>query len=550
MGSTTDVPLPVALAVPADSAALQAAVTDAVSSFVETARHAREDAHRDGDPLPPDERRARAAPQGWVEDLGNGGYAISVSAQAACAFISAAANNLLPAFVRDRYRLQVALRELPEWFASRPLDLVLHERDQERSSGFDIERAADGHRLWIQLALLDALEEAGRVESYLWRLANKWREVAETISQVYQHDDPQADDAAAQANALEAQFDTAVESMAELVAGSDTWVTGELEGFLGQAPAREWTRLGGATTRFYIVDEPERHLQPRRQREAAQWLAKTADERRAPCLLASHSPSFLALPGDVTTYVFVDRHKGEATFRAFEPSDIAELDAVAEAMGYDRGELLSLVGAWLVVEGPTDLVVLKRLFAGELHRAGVGVVPIRGTARWRGLLEADALWRYTRVPVAVMFDNVSAERVRLLNEASDEELRLIEGRAKEEGEVQDIARLIRVGRETGQTIEPVPNSGTDITSFLDEQVLKELTDGKYPGHDAADAAYKKHNKGSRDEFMRKRYGLTKDVGTFQRAADLMAERGIRPAELAAAIDYCAKLTDPLRPRPA
>jgi len=39
-------------------------------------------------------------------------------------------------------------------------------------------------------------------------------------------------------------------------------------------------------TRFYIIDEPERHLHPRLQRTAARWLADTMRERRSGCLVS------------------------------------------------------------------------------------------------------------------------------------------------------------------------------------------------------------------------------------------------------------------------
>ena len=507
------------------------------------------DAGQDGEPLSAGERRERAAPRGWLEERGDGGYTVSLAADAACAFISAAATGLLPSFLKEHYRLEVRPRDLPEWFDRPPLDLRLRGLTDETGRGFDVERVADGYRLWVQLALLDALEEAERVESFLWRLANEWREVAETMAQLYQAEDPGTEAVEGRTDAPDARFDAAIEAMAGLVDDPSGWLGGELADFLAERPAEDWTTRPRRKTRLYIADEPERHLQPRVQRQAARWLSDTAEARRAPCLIASHSASFLALPSDVASYVFVDRHGEDASFHEFELSDLEELDAVAQTMGFERGELLSLVGVWLVVEGPTDLVVLQRLFPRELHRAGIGVVPIRGTARWQGLLEADALWRYMRVPVAVMFDNVSTEKVRELIEASDEDLRLIEGRPNEASEVKDMARLVRVERETGKTVHPVPNSGTDMLSYLDEQVLKELSDGEYPGHDAAEEAWMKHRKGGRDEFIRRRYGVRKDVETFQRAADLMAERGIRPAELAAAIDYCSRLTEPLRPHP-
>lgn len=259
--------------------------------------------------------------------------------------------------------------------------------------------------------------------------------------------------------------------------------------------------------------------------------------------MATHSAPFLSLPPDIARYVLVESHERGSSFTAFEPSDLDQLDAIAQTLTFDRGELLGAVAVWLVVEGQTDVVVLRRLFARELHYGGIGVIPLHGTAYSKGILEADALWRYTRVPVAVMFDNVPPEQVFELLKASNDELKVIETADKKQRppEVGQMARLVRLAREAGRDIHPVPNSGTDMLSLMNEDVLKDITDGKFPGHKKADEQWNRHNKGSRDEFYKTRYGLEKRPDLFGRIADLMAERGDRPPELTAAIDFCTNL---------
>jgi hypothetical protein len=82
-----------------------------------------------------------------------------------------------------------------------------------------------------------------------------------------------------------------------------------------------------------------------------------------------------------------------------------------------------------------------------------------------------------------------------------------------------------------------------MLSHLDEDVLKEVSDGRFPGHEAAEAAWVQYQKGSRDEFFKQRYGLQKRPELFERVAELMAARGLGSPGLAAAVEYCAQLGD-------
>jgi hypothetical protein len=543
LGSTSEIMLHRGLAVPAEFAKVRESVTEGVTSLANVIRFARDDVRLDGDRLLPDERLGRLAPGVWLATHEDGSVEVVDGARAACAFISAAANRALPPFVADRYRLRVTLRGVPEWFRLGPVALELQDVADGKER-FSVEHVAEGLRLWVQLALLDALEEANRVEGFLWRLASDWFDLARDSSMMYQAFRESAVEDA-ESDELWDRFDAAVDALVRLEGDAGSWLTGELGEFLAEPQEDDWTRSRGRVGRLFAVDEPERHLQPRLQRQAARWLAETSRTRRAPVLMATHSAPFLALPSEIAKYVLVERVGETTAFREFEPSDVEQLDEIAQKLTFDRGELLGTVSVWLVVEGRTDVVVMQRLFARELHRAGIAVIPLHGTAHWTGVLEADALWRYTRVPVAVMFDQVGPEQVSQLLKASDDELKTIEKQPKTQRppEVGDMARLIRVARENGRSIDPVPNSGIDMLSHLDEDVLKEVSDGRFPGHEAAEAAWVQYQKGSRDEFFKQRYGLQKRPELFERVAELMAARGLGSPGLAAAVEYCAQLGD-------
>jgi hypothetical protein len=209
-------------------------------------------------------------------------------------------------------------------------------------------------------------------------------------------------------------------------------------------------------------------------------------------------------------------------------------------MGYDRGELLSTLTVWLVVEGPTDRAVLDVLFAGRLHRAGVAVVPLHGTARWQGLLEADALWRYVTAPVAVMFDNVGSREVQELNDASEQELEAISRGAQHPNELRDLAKLIRTARSWGRQVHPVPGDGADIFSHLDDDAVRAVFPD-YPGRAEAEKRWQRHNKGSHDRFLRERFGVVKDPEKFAAIAEEMVRKGATAPALDEAVEFCEQL---------
>lgn len=119
-------------------------------------------------------------------------------------------------------------------------------------------------------------------------------------------------------------------------------VTGALSGRLAARPADDILSREARDRRLFVVDEPERHLHPRRQREAARWLAETASDRAAPALLASHSTAFLSLPATPgLSYVYCSREDAGSTVRQVTAEEIADLNRIGAEMGFDRGELLA-----------------------------------------------------------------------------------------------------------------------------------------------------------------------------------------------------------------
>jgi len=222
-----------------------------------------------------------------------------------------------------------------------------------------------------------------------------------------------------------------------------------------------------------------------------------------------------------------------------DPADLQQLDELALEMGFDRGELLTLVNLWLVVEGLTDKETLDILFTAELRGAGIEIVPLHGTAKWQAVLESDALWRFTTAKVAVMFDNVSAEKVSEIQAMSTSDLDALRRSSHEANEIKDLASLSGAVRRQDKTIVPIANPLPDLLNHLDETAIR-LAFPDYPGHAAAERAWLKYNKGRRGDFLRQRYGVEKTPAAFGQIATDMVARDIKPSGL---VDILTRCTD-------
>jgi hypothetical protein len=221
------------------------------------------------------------------------------------------------------------------------------------------------------------------------------------------------------------------------------------------------------------------------------------------------------------------------------PEDAQQLEEIASTMGFDRGELLTLVNLWLVVEGLTEKGALEILFAAELRAAGIEVVPLHGTSKWQAVLDSDALWRFTTAKVAVLFDNMPAHKVTEMQAMSTAELNALRKSSHEPNEIKDLSSTMGALARQGKTITPIPNPLPDLLNHLDDGAITRVFPD-YPGHAAAEAAFEKQSKG-RSEFLRKRYGVKKTPEAFGEVAAEMAARGIKPSGLVEILTRCTEI---------
>ena len=350
---------------------------------------------------------------------------------------------------------------------------------------FPIGRVADGYRLIVQLALLEACEQAARVGAALDDLAGDWWGHAEPANNAYAVGDTSADDLKAQADHYEELFDRVVQSLRRIEQDHELWLDPEISESVTTVGPQDWLRRSAEHRRFFIVDEPERHLHPRLQRATASWLKETTASRGAPCLIATHSTPFLALPTDARGphYVYVDRDEGDTHCREFDAGELLELRAaIVEELGFDRGELLTTVSLFLIVEGVHEVVVMERIYRRELRAARIALIPLLGVSNAKVILDSDVLWRFTTAEVALATDKFDRDQLERVLNNPEEAKALRKSDADEETKL--LGQLIGNAQRNNTRIHLVADAGADLIDVLDESVIRREFPS-YPGHPEA-----------------------------------------------------------------
>jgi hypothetical protein len=163
-----DLPVtPIPIAVPRDFEEIRGSAQEAVRALAEHTIHAlTERVECLGDLV------GSARPQGsaaFLETSPDGRSAtIHNDLFVACRFLAEAVEERLPRFIRGRYSLDVMVLPIAEWDGDRRIVLNLVD-NTDGSRRFDIEDVAEGHRLWLQLALLEAINATDQMRLTLER---------------------------------------------------------------------------------------------------------------------------------------------------------------------------------------------------------------------------------------------------------------------------------------------------------------------------------------------------------------------------------------------
>jgi hypothetical protein len=139
-----------------------------------------------------------------------------------------------------------------------------------------------------------------------------------------------------------------------------------------------------------------------------------------------------------------------------------------------------------------------------------------------------------------MFDRISPEMVDELTSTSVDELTELSRSNSSPSELKDLAKLVTTIKGLGRTVHPVPSEGNDMLVNLDEESIRTVFPA-YPGHEEARAAWGRHNKGTVDAFLRRKFGVQKTPEAFGAVAQDMAANGKSSRALEAAIAFCHEL---------
>jgi hypothetical protein len=446
------------------------------------------------------------------------------------ALVERLATARLPGFLTDHYRLCVSVTPISNWDTGGRIAIELAAGTER----FSAQHVADGFKLWLEIALRDA---AGVVEAGV-------RQLARHIDHFTLHDHTRLHMEALEASessrrylgevlpvlladpiAAASEFAEDIAALARGSAVTEAFSQSSLPLYAEPTAVGDTGVAGG---RVFIIDEPERHLHPRLQRKAAAWLQRAATDEvlGGQFLLATHSVSMLSMSGAVA-YTHVGRPLGATVTTPLPQALLTALDPLSDALGWDRGELLTLRNVFAFVEGPVDKIVFDTLFGGRLRAAGVELIPLHGTKKMAAVLEADVLFDLMRQRIAVVVDNVVQSRLR--DETELEAART--GNRTADEELKKVAELRFRARNKGRHVESFSIPHPDVIRALDEDVLGECFG--YPGHAVADTAWeeaKRHNPNASWKRTAKALGLRDDEASIAEVVDRMRRRGLEPDE--------------------
>jgi hypothetical protein len=293
---------------------------------------------------------------------------------------------------------------------------------------------------------------------------------------------------------------------------------------------------------FFIIDEPEQHLHPGVQRDAARSLRDLVRTQGVQALLITHAVPFVN-QGDALLCVTRAGATG-STIRPCVAEELSALGEIASVLGLDRGQLLADVSVFLFVEGQSDQLVLEGLFRNRLRQHGIIVVPLQGAMKIEQVIDSQILLRYSTAKTAVLLDNLDPEEIARLWSSAEDLKAAVRDRKTE---VSALARLLVGLKELGR---PRPATlaipAKDIFDLLDEDAIRktfrELNGGDngdgrssylpFPGHRQARAEHTTRKNEHWKQYYAHRFGMPfPDVTWYARVADRMRVAGVIPPVL-------------------
>ncbi len=446
----------------------------------------------------------------------------------------AAIQTRLPSFVTSAYRARLRIRPIVRWSDDGRLDIRLepHAREVE---AFDAQHAAAGLLTWIELAVAETtalLQGFVGAAEYAFMGVHEW--------------DLEGVEPPPEVDALWKVFAAAGVAGGSVLFDEHRMLPGQVAEWAFGNLSRHEESLAHWMPRVlrrpvYLIDEPERHLQPGLQRAAARWLDDSFRQYGGQAVVATHASAFLGA-SESAQIVRVNRHSRNDALAPLDRSALNATHNLATEMGYDRGELLAGIAVVLYVEGAVDRVVLQELLGDELRLGRIAVSAFGGTYNLTEVL-ADPLLAYTTARIAVLVDNLPKREIAKLHDPSFRRERACRG--GDEGAW--VARLLEGASKRGRHVEVFGLKERDIFFLLDDAALR-VVSRRWPGHAEAWASWSRVRQGPErlpksgwKQHFEQRFGVAVNAATARRAAADMRERGAVPASLRDIVDSVERL---------
>jgi hypothetical protein len=540
--------LPEPLMLPLSDLDAETRISEAITSCLRVLNHA-DEILAEGMAFDPIWSEDQADEDPWILDE-DPAWRLNPHVADACALVEATAQTLLPPPIAERYQVFVWPRRPFDTSSSRvEVRMTEHRRDDEASTGvsrwnsFTPGRLAAGYQVWLQLALLQASSEVERASVLMQDRIDALESTIEDIEA--EHDDELTRENELERSPLWREVEElrgVLTSRSRLSSVSEP-SRGPIELKLHPG-AKDWLQRIRGT--LLLLDEPERHLHPALQRDFSSWLAEVLQRRSTQLITCTHSIPFMTVKGGYPARYSYLARTGEADAKSilteFQPDQLAATDLIAQEIGLNRGELLTMTRLLLWVEGPMDEAVLDGYFGSQgLRERGISVLLLHGARHTARILEASLL-RFTDAEVAVWLDKISPNFAKRLRQ--DSTWAKEQTQAAETDEERNLAKLACEAERLGRTVHPIsahPPAG-DVFDLLDEDVVREEWP-KFPGHAAALEAFKDSPapKGGRKGFYGTAFGVPVTPDSCRRIAQKMRINGIHDERLDGILAQCEEL---------
>jgi hypothetical protein len=284
--------------------------------------------------------------------------------------------------------------------------------------------------------------------------------------------------------------------------------------------------IEGSATTWLLLDEPERGLHRTAEAQMATGIAGAAG-RGLRSVLATHSPELLDTGMAEVNFVRRRSHNRPGTV-----VPMSAFDGVREELGLNPSDMLRRIRGIALVEGEHDVEVLTGTIGSELERLGVTLIPTRGAARLKTVVDSRFLFEFTDAvlfpilddlsgPIAELWDRmVAARRTAPASEVITQlrdSLKNLPGKGHEFLE-QFLSASLKSG--TYERIQPLGIPQTDVLMCLPvsafipsakswRQVRDDATRSR-GGDEPSETAFK--------EFLKKNHGVDLSEENIRRVA--------------------------------